>query len=77
MKRSRLAAMLVLALACATSASAQTRTREQWVAMAQGGFVVPPGETAAGLLVDMNALLASPDPVLRTRSRIRRPRRGS
>ena len=65
MKRSRLAATLVLALACATSASAQTRTREQWVALAQRGFVVPPGETAAGLLVDMNALLASPDPVLR------------
>ncbi|MEZ5289478.1 MAG: DUF2785 domain-containing protein [Vicinamibacterales bacterium] len=45
--------------------AAQSRTREQWVALAKGGFVVPAGETAAGLLVEMNALLASPDPVLR------------
>lgn len=63
--RSRLAVSLVLALACATSASAQTRTREQWVAMARGGFAVPAGETPYGLLVEMNALLGSRDPVLR------------
>lgn len=57
--------MLALALACATSATAQTRTREQWVALAQSGFAVPAGETPYGLLVDMNTLLGSPDPVLR------------
>ncbi len=46
-------------------AGAQTRTRAQWVALAKGGFAVPAGQTATGLLVEMNALLASPDPVLR------------
>jgi Protein of unknown function (DUF2785) len=65
MMRSRLAVSLVLALACADSASAQTRPREQWVALVQGGFAVPAGETPYALLVEMNALLASPDPVLR------------
>jgi len=44
---------------------AQTRTRDQWVALARGGFAVPAGETAAGLLLEMDQLLASPDPVLR------------
>lgn len=48
-----------------TPVHAQTRTREAWVALARGGFVVPPDTTAADLLVEMNALLASPDPVLR------------
>jgi len=47
------------------AASAQTRSREDWIALAKGGFAVPAGETAAGLLVEMNPLLASPDPVLR------------
>lgn len=65
MMRRRLAATLALALACATTASTQTRTREQWVTLAQNGFAVPAGETPYGLLVEMNALLASPDPVLR------------
>jgi len=65
MMRSRVAAVLVLALACATAASAQSRTREQWVALARGGFAVPAGETPYGLLVEMNTLLGSPDPVLR------------
>lgn len=65
MMRTRLAATLVLALACATSANAQTRPREQWVALAHGGFAVPAGETPAALLVEMNGLLASPDSVLR------------
>ena len=35
------------------------------LALAKGGFVVPPGQTAVGLLTEMNPLLASPDPVLR------------
>ncbi len=65
MRRRRLAATLVLAVVCAATAGAQSRTREQWVALAQGGFAVPAGETPHGLLVEMNALLASPDPVLR------------
>ncbi len=65
MLRSRLASALVLALGCATAATEQTRTREQWVALAQSGFAVPSGETPYGLLVEMNALLGSPDPVLR------------
>ena len=65
MMQPRLAVSLVLALACATAASAQTRTSEQWVALAQDGFAVPAGETPHGLLVEMNGLLGSPDPVLR------------
>ncbi|MBL8135497.1 MAG: DUF2785 domain-containing protein [Acidobacteria bacterium] len=65
MRRSWLVPALVLTLVCATSASAQTRTREQWLALATGGFAVPAGETPYGLLVEMNALLPSPDPGLR------------
>ena len=62
---------LVLAIAILSAslgpphADAQMRTREAWLTLARSGFAVPPGDTAAGLLVDMNALLASPDPVLR------------
>jgi hypothetical protein len=61
---------LLVAVACwlavaDPTAAAQTRSREEWIALAKGGFVVPPGQTAAGLLIEMNALLASPDPVLR------------
>jgi hypothetical protein len=65
MRRSRLVPALVLALVCATSASAQTPTREQWLALATGGFAVPGGETPYGLLAEMNSLLGSPDPMLR------------
>lgn len=36
-----------------------------WIALAKGGFVVPEGQRAIDLLTEMNALLASPDPVLR------------
>ena len=59
-----------IAVACwaagaAMPASAQTRTRADWVALATGGFVLPTGQTAMGLLIEMNPLLASPDPVLR------------
>lgn len=39
--------------------------RTHWLALANGGFIVPEGRTAADLLLEMNALLASPDPVLR------------
>jgi len=41
------------------------RDREAWVALAKGGFAIPDGQNAVDLLVDMNPLLASPDPVLR------------
>jgi hypothetical protein len=44
---------------------AQTRSRDAWLALAKSGFAVPAGTTASALLVEMNALLASPDPVLR------------
>jgi hypothetical protein len=44
---------------------AQARSRDAWVVLARGGFAVPAGTTASALLVEMNALLASPDPVLR------------
>lgn len=63
MRALMLVALLVGSLASA--ASAQTRSREDWIALAEGGFVVPAGQTAAGLLVAMNGLLALPDPVLR------------
>jgi len=60
----RLLVMLV-AVTCAGPVGAQERTREQWLALATADFAVPAGATAIGLLVDMNGLLASPDPVLR------------
>jgi hypothetical protein len=49
----------------AMAGHAQTRSRDAWVALVRGGFAVPAGTTASALLVEMNALLASPDPVLR------------
>lgn len=41
------------------------RGRDFWVALVASGFEVPAGEKPFELLVEMNALLASPDPVLR------------
>ena len=55
----------VLGLVASAPAAAQTRSRDQWIAMARGGFVVPPGAGAAELLFEMAPLLASADPVLR------------
>lgn len=40
-------------------------TQFDWIALAKNGFVVPPGRTAVDMLVEMNPLLASTDPVLR------------
>ena len=60
----RLLVMLVAAT-CAGPAGAQEPTRDQWLALAKADFAVPAGDTAIGLLIEMNALLASPDPVLR------------
>jgi hypothetical protein len=66
MTRTGLAAALGLVLTVGvTHGQAQERARDQWLALAKGEFAVPAGETAIGLLVEMNALLASPDPVLR------------
>lgn len=45
--------------------AAQTRSRDAWIALARDGFTVSAGENATDLLVEMHALLASPDPVLR------------
>jgi hypothetical protein len=58
--------VLILGLALiAVPPGAQTLDRESWVALAKGGFVVPEGRTALDMLVSMNPLLASTDPVLR------------
>lgn len=67
-RRSVAVVVVFVSLVCAAAtraAEAQTRSREQWIALAKGGFVVPAGENASGLLVQMNGLLASRDPVLR------------
>jgi len=57
----------VASAAVATPApfAAQARTRAEWIALDTSGFPVPPGQSAASLLLEMNPLLASPDPVLR------------
>lgn len=61
------AALALVALAGTTHARAQAPIpdRDRWVAMARGGFQVPEGRSAIDLLVEMNPLLSSPDPVLR------------
>jgi hypothetical protein len=41
------------------------RDRADWVSLAKNGFVIPSGRTAVEMLVEMNPLLASGDPVLR------------
>jgi hypothetical protein len=63
----RVRALAVVALlALAVPASAQSpAASHSWVALAKGGFAVPEGRTAVDLLIEMNALLASGDPVLR------------
>ena len=60
-------ASLVACAALATPAalSAETRTRAEWIALRTSGFAVPTGQSAAALLVELNPLLASTDPVLR------------
>ena len=57
---------LLAAVVLPHQAAAQTgRARTDWVALAKSGFSLPEGAKAIDLLVEMNALLASPDPVLR------------
>ena len=55
----------IVALCAAAPAAAQTRTRAEWIALRTSGFTVPAGESSAALLLEMNPLLASTDPVLR------------
>lgn len=64
----RLVCALTLVAAVPVLAWAQgppARERAEWLALAKGGFVVPAGQRAIDVLREMNALLASPDPVLR------------
>ncbi len=69
MTTGRRAILAVLAVCLVVSVpaplAAQTRTRDAWIALKTSGFAVPAGESATVLLVEMNALLALPDPVLR------------
>jgi hypothetical protein len=57
-------ALLFAALA-PVAGQGPAQTRADWIALATGGFVVPAGRTAVDMLIDMNQLLASNDPVLR------------
>jgi hypothetical protein len=59
-----LAAVLLAAQAPAAGQS-PAPSRADWIALARGGFVVPAGRTALDMLIDMDQLLASNDPVLR------------
>ena len=61
---------VVLVTMCALSslaAAAQNASdsRAVWVALARGGYALPEGRQAIDVLLEVNALLASPDPVLR------------
>jgi hypothetical protein len=58
-------AMVLLCSGAVSAASQPLSDRAAWVALAKGGFVVPEGRTAVEVLVTMNPLLASTDPVLR------------
>lgn len=61
-------ALLTLGLAMAVPAVAGAqgaRTKDEWVALARGGFVLAGEQRAVDVLLEMNPLLSSPDPVLR------------
>lgn len=61
-----LVASIVAVLAVPVLAREQgSRPRDEWMALATGGFEVPAGRTAVDVLLEMNPLLSSPDPVLR------------
>lgn len=67
-KPCRLLLIALMAVACTVPMLAReqgSKTRDEWVALAKGGFEVPPGRTAVDVLLEMNPLLSSPDPVLR------------
>ena len=59
--------LLVVALTSlpALASGQETRSRADWIALAKSGFALPDGRSATDVIVEMNALLASPDPVLR------------
>jgi hypothetical protein len=66
----RFSACLALAFAISATASAsaqpgQPRTRDAWIALAKSGFALPADARAVDVLVELNPLLASTDPVLR------------
>jgi hypothetical protein len=56
---------LLLIAGAPAAGQARASTPAAWVALAKGGFVVPDGRTAFDVLVEMNPLLGSEDPVLR------------
>ena len=58
-------AAVLLAAQAAVAGQPPAPSRADWIALARGGFVVPAGRTALDMLIDMNQLLASNDPVLR------------
>jgi hypothetical protein len=60
-----IAALLLAAVPAAGQAPSTPTSRASWIALAKGGFAVPEGRTAIDLLVEMNPLVASSDPVLR------------
>jgi len=62
--------MTILALTAALlagpwAAQQPTTSRAEWLALARGGFIVPSNRSAIDMLVEMNRLLGSDDPVLR------------
>jgi hypothetical protein len=51
--------------ALANAQPARPLDRDAWIALAKSGFRLPEGQRPIDWLVEMNALVASPDPVLR------------
>lgn len=62
---SRLTGVAAAMLSVAGPIAAQPVDRAAWVTLAQNGHAIPDGRSAIDLLVEANALLGSPDPVLR------------
>ena len=56
---------IVLGFVAAVAGPQPEYSRAGWVALAKGGFSIPNDRTAVAMLIEMNTLLASPDPVLR------------
>ena len=58
-------AALVLLVAALSLAAQPAPSRDDWIALAKSGFVLPPERRAVDVLLGMNDLLFSTDPVLR------------
>src|SRR5262245_17446184 len=58
-------ALVAVISAPALAQPAPARTRDGWIALAKSGFALPGGARAIDLLIELNPMLASPDPVLR------------